>query len=463
MQLKKLTFLFFLFCCLHTNAQTLALKIAEKLEELKQQPDFKYASISFTVLDAKNGSMIFSDNHNQVLAPASTQKLLTSATALQTLGNDFTFSTSVSYVGKIEDNTLKGDLIIKGNGDPTLGSYRWQKTSKASILNELYLHLNQLGIKKIEGNIIADESVWNSQNISNGWIWQDIGNYYGAGTSALCWGENAFNVSFITQKEGAKPLLTDSLKYPFINLINEVVTGNYTSGDKVYAYSAPYTSLIFLRGTYGLGYKKPVSIALPNPPLALAFDIFTFLKSKQIMANNYGTSSLLKKDNKINTIIYNIKSPPLSEIIFHLNQKSINLYAEQILRKLGENQLNSNSIDSGILVVKKYCENISIDKNSLFLYDGSGLSPENRVNTFSMAYLLYNSKQKPWFDSFYKSLPTINQMKMKSGTIANVLAYAGYQDSKNKSYCFSIILNNYNGDTKATREKLFAVLNELKF
>jgi D-alanyl-D-alanine carboxypeptidase/D-alanyl-D-alanine-endopeptidase (penicillin-binding protein 4) len=96
------------------------------------------------------------------------------------------------------------------------------------------------------------------------------------------------------------------------------------------------------------------------------------------------------------------------------------------------------------------------------MYDGSGLSPGDRITTNALAHILQTAVTQSWYNSFYDSLPLYNNMHMKSGTIADVVAYAGYQTHNGQRLCFSAIINNYNGSTTAVKQKLFKVLDELK-
>ena len=96
------------------------------------------------------------------------------------------------------------------------------------------------------------------------------------------------------------------------------------------------------------------------------------------------------------------------------------------------------------------------------IFDGSGLSPQDRITTLTMARILQSTKKEKWFSDFYESLPVYNDMKMKSGSINSVQAYAGFQTSNGRELCFSIMVNNYNGTGSGIREKMFRVLNELK-
>lgn len=461
--MKKSAFLILtLFLILNTShAQIPATKLESAYARFTASPELKYATVSFSVID-KTGKLIFGKNENSGLAPGSTLKVVTSAAALDLLGEDFTFETSVFYTGEISNGTLNGDLIIKGGGDPTLGSNRWEKTRKTQILNKILFALQQKGITKITGAVIADIAHWDSQSLPVGWIWQDIGNYYGAGTSPLCWGENFFELGFTAGKSvgSAVTLSSSSQVYPFLTIINELTTGNYGSGDNVYAYSAPYTSRVYLRGTYGIDLKKQIGLSLPNPALAMAHDVVEFLKRNSLEAESYRVNTALGNYKSAVSLLI-ITSPPLSEILYWFNQKSVNLYGEQLIRVLGQKFGENTSTVEGVKVLKNYWAKKGVDRDALNITDGSGLSPADKVNSLAMAKVLFYAKAQPWFNTYLKSIPLHNSQKMKSGTIADVLAYSGYSGTNNE-FSFSLIVNNYTGSTAQIRQKMFGLLNALK-
>ncbi|TAF46338.1 MAG: D-alanyl-D-alanine carboxypeptidase/D-alanyl-D-alanine-endopeptidase [Sphingobacteriales bacterium] len=448
------------------SAQSLSQKIKSQFLTFSQSESLTYASFSFTVIDANTGNTVFTANPNTGLAPASTLKLITSATALQVLGANYRFKTNITYTGNIINHTLNGDVIITGHGDPTLGSWRWPKSNKNAVLNVILQSLVEAGIKNINGKIIADDSLWDTQSLPDGWLWQDMGNYYGAATSALCWGENQVELTVVPGKNVASAVSLKNVNtYPFLNIVNEVTTGNSNTGDNVFAYSAPYTNTIYLRGTYGINCKKQVGIAIPDPAYALAYDVQAFLVQNNIGVNQITTARALGSlyQNPAQAVtLCTITSPPLSEIIKPLNQKSINLYAEQLLRTLAAQKGKNATFSHGIAVVKNYAKSLNIASEALNMYDGSGLSPANRVSTWALARLLYQAQKAPWYSTFYQSLPSHNTMVMKSGSIADVLAYAGYHSNKEGKFCFSVVVNNYNGNESALRQKLFVLLNVLK-
>ena len=452
-----------IFClCLFWNistAQSLTDKIRSAYITFSKDTQLKYAISSFIVTDKTTGKIIFAENENIGLAPASSLKTVTSATALSILGESFQFTTDILYSGVISGGKLNGNIIIKGNGDPTLGSDRYTTTSKEIVLQKILTAIRSKGINNINGEIIVDDGIWDSQSISEGWIWQDMGNYFGAGTSAVCWGENEFELQFkpAASVGGEVQILSNSNKYPFFNIINELKTGASGTGDQVYGYSSPYSSVVYLRGTYAINLNKNIRFSLPDPAMAMAYELSSMLERNGIPNKGYQTTRLFKTNSALNGVtILTIKSPALKDVVYHFNQKSLNLYGEQMMRAISKDE--GKTIKGGIKVLQDYWQKLGLDKNTLNIYDGSGLAPSNRITTLAMVSVLRQASREPWYAGYLNSFPLYNNMKMKSGTIGDVLAYAGYH----KNYCFAIIINNYNGTTSSMRQKMFTLLNSLK-
>jgi D-alanyl-D-alanine carboxypeptidase/D-alanyl-D-alanine-endopeptidase (penicillin-binding protein 4) len=448
------------FLCSNVFSQTLNQKIQVAYQKFNTDEQLKHASLSFIVADATDGSIIFAAQPQLGMVPGSTLKVITSATALSVLGENYRFKTEVSYQGTITNGVLKGNIIIKGSGDPTLGSDRYASTTKNVIYAKILDALKQAGIKKITGEIIADDAIWDSQSLPDGWIWQDIGNYYGASTNAVCWGENEFDVNFSPAVTIGKPvsMLNEKQIYPFLKLVNEVNTGSSGSGDQVYGYSSPYHDFIYLRGTYAQNLKKTIRFALPDAALAMAYDVHVFLNQNGIQSLGFNTSRRLQLQfitiKETPKILLTLESPKLSDIIYQFNQKSLNLYGEQLLRVMSPD----NSIAKGLTFIKNFWKNKGLASASLNIYDASGLSPANRVSAKAMVEVLLAAKKESWFNTYLNSFPIYNNMKMKSGTIGDVLCYTGYHENM----CFTIMVNNYSGSTSAIRQKIFTLLNSLK-
>jgi D-alanyl-D-alanine carboxypeptidase/D-alanyl-D-alanine-endopeptidase (penicillin-binding protein 4) len=158
------------------------------------------------------------------------------------------------------------------------------------------------------------------------------------------------------------------------------------------------------------------------------------------------------------------KSPALDQIVYHFNQKSINLFGEHLVKTIAWKEGKDITINQGVKLMKEFwSKKIGVDPSSMNIYDGSGLSPANRITTATMAKILQTLPKESWFDSYYNSLPLYNNIKMKSGSISDVIAYAGYHTSASGTpLVFSFIVNNYDGSSSAVRQKIYRVLNALK-
>lgn len=469
MKILKST-LFFIAFSITCFAQYPTAKLAQAYQDLVEDSQAKYAITSLCVLDAQTGKVVFAKNENIGLATASTLKTITSATAFSILGKDFSYQTTLAYSGKITaDGVLQGNVIIIGSGDPTLGSWRYEKTKENVVLNSWVNAIKAAGIKKIEGSIIGDDSLFGSQTTPDGWIWQDLGNYYGAGTSSLAWRENQFDVKLQPGNTtgSAVKLIKTVPAMPYINLVNDLQTGSVGSGDNAYAFLPPFANVGYLRGTWGQGINKTgISLALPDPAFDAAFRLQDTLQRLAISISQTATTTRrLSLDGKVLPLVsqklITITSPDLSEIIYWFNKKSVNLYGEQLIRTIALKTGKVPTTKNGANAVINYWANKGIDKNALNILDGSGLSPGTRVTTLAMASILFQAQKEDWFVPFYNSLPENNGMKLKSGSINDVSAYAGYYTAKNgQKYVVVININNYNGS--GISKKLFKVLDALK-
>ena len=468
--MRNLFSLFLILFISNASAQSLQQRIASAYSKFESDQQLAFGTASLTVLNAETGEVLFSGNGNTGLASASTLKTITAATAYHLLGKDFTWETTLGYTGSISaDGTLNGDLIITGSGDPSLGSDRYEQTKSETLLKRWVDAVTRAGIKKLAGRIISDDRLFGTQTLPGGWTWQDMGNYYGAGPSTLTWRENQFDLIFRAGSVGQPAeLLRTEPDMGYLKIVNEVTTGRPGTGDNVYAYSAPYSGIVYLRGTYGIDLKKAISASVPDPALDLADNLRNRLKASGIGAETITTARELAIDKlpfqPAITILDTYTSPTLEKIVYWFNQKSINLYGEHLVKTMAWKQGKDITTPEGVDVIKDFWnKKLGIDKNAMNIYDGSGLSPANRITTMSMAQILQSVKEEPWFSSFYESLPVYNNMRMKSGSISDVIAYAGYQTSSNGTpLVFSIMMNNYSGSSSAARQKLFNLLDVLK-
>lgn len=453
-------------------AQNLSERIGQSFSELQNDSNIKNGIVSLTVMDSRSGEIIFAKNENIGLATASTMKAITTATAYAELGADFTYKTDLLYSGSIEKNgVLHGDIIIQGSGDPTLGSARYDQTKESVILNQWIHAIKAKGIKKINGKIIGDDRLFNGNHAPSGWTWVDMGNYYGAGVSSLNWRENSFKVRLTSGPKVGDPveLVNTVPDVSYLTILNEVTTGKAGSGDQVYAYSAPYSSIVHLRGTYGIDLNKEIVLSLPDGAFDVAFSLQNELIKQGIAVTEMASTAFLLEHSgfKINAnpqFIASHQSPKLSDIADRFNKISINLYGEALLKTIAVKEGIATETGNITRWEEKYWEEkLGILPGELRIRDGSGLSPEIRVTTSAMTKILNYATTQPWYADFIDNMPTYNGMKMKSGTISSVLGYAGYHQSADGTpLVFSLLINNYQGSAPQMRQKMFKMLNSLK-
>lgn len=453
-------FLSLLFISQFFAAQNLADKLDGATKMLLNSSASYSANLSFYVAD-ESGNFIYEYQGNKGLSTASTQKIFTAAAALETLGKDYQFTTTASYSGSLNNGNLNGNLFISSNGDPTLGSWRYENYKPENFKQKLISALKTQNITKISGDLIIDDSYFDFQKTPGGWPWNDMGNYYGAGVWGVNWRENQFDINM-----NGKEMKSFNIDLPEVKWINKIKTGG--SSDQSLIYTAPYSNVALITGT--LPAKAiTVSGATPNPPLSLGSEIQKWLKEANIDFSGKITSTSLKeiaaekveKAPKSN-IILEYKSPNLDKIIYWFMRKSVNFYGETLIKTLGKEKKNEGSFDAGISYLKEFWKSKGINSSMINFADGSGLSPQNYASARAEVQALLYSKKQKWFPEFFEGFPTQgNAMKMKSGTMKDNKSFAGYHTSKDgKKYVFAIIINNYQGSDVS--DALYKVLNNLK-
>lgn len=442
-------------------SQNVSQKLQKAFQQFENDSQLKHAISSLYVIDAKTGEVVFDKNSQVGLAPASTQKIITSVTAFELLGKDYRYKTNFAIVS--------GVLIVGGSYDPSFGSWRYAGTTDSMISEKILKELkakkvNSFGQVLVYGNDIGLPP--------SGWINEDIGNYYGAAPHSFNWKENQYEMKFIPSKTVGDPAILDTAGSSYwwqdIRILNECKTGPVGSGDNAYIYFVPGISLRVVKGTVPAGVKSfSISGADPIPEKTFVLFLKKYLAQNNLFNGeqtiyNQGSQSLLESNLKT-YYSFSYYSPPLDSIIYWFNKKSINLYGEALIKTFAYEKQGVGSTDSGVAIVRKFWKEKGLDEDELNIYDGSGLSPLNRVTTHAQVKILKYAKTKDWFPYFYNSLPDYNGMKMKSGTISDVKGFCGYQKSKDgKEYIFSFLVNNYRGKSSGVVNKMYKVLDELK-
>lgn len=439
--------------------------ISERLQKafgrFENDSQLKHAISSLYVVDAKSGQVIFDKNSQVGLAPASTQKIITSVTAFELLGKDYRYKTELGILFGEKTNSV----YLKPSGDPTFGSWRWTSTNETTILNEVSKSFKPY-IESTRSTVYVYQKGWDTQTIPDRWIWQDIANYYGAGAGALNWRENQFDLFLKSGSkigDGVEVVKTNPDLYSY-KIHSRASSAKAGSGDNAYLYFPISGAEGIVKGTIPVNENKfQISGAMPDPTNQFIETIRDSLFGIN-KPYNYLSALLLNEDPvKSPKILYTHYSPPLDSIIYWFNKKSINLYGEALIKTFAYEKQGLGSTDSGVSILKKFWKDKGLDPEELNMYDGSGLSPMNRVTTHAQVEILKYARTKDWYPSFYNSLPDYNGMRMKSGTIGDVKGFCGYHKAKDgKEYIFSFLVNNYSGKTSGVVGKMYNVLDELK-
>lgn len=457
--------------------QNVKTRLLNAVKGLEADAQFKHAILSLYVVDSKTGNVVFDKNSQTGLAPASCQKVVTSVSAFEMLGKDFRYKTLIGkdYSTGDPGKSDAGCLFIIGGGDPTFGSWRWKSTTDTVIFSKIAELLKRQKITSFNENLVIEDHLYGFSPLPEGWIWQDIGNYYGAACFGFNWRENQYDMILNPGEKPGYPADVNTLK-PFlydVRIQNNIYTGKSGSGDNGYIYSSPFSNTIITKGTIPF-QKEPFSISgsMPNPSNVFRNDLVQFLAKNNITFRGQSYSAVETVLNntpvhKATHIIDSIFSPTLDSMNYWFLKKSVNLYGEAFLKSLVKRKkgvdIGSNTYDTGISIIKNFWKERGIEKSALNIIDGSGLSPANRVTAHALVTIMQYARQQSWFPSFYYALPEANGIKMKDGYISGVRSYTGYVKSRSGAeYTFSFIINNFDGSAGSVREKMWKLLDILK-
>ncbi|KAA3634634.1 MAG: D-alanyl-D-alanine carboxypeptidase/D-alanyl-D-alanine-endopeptidase [Bacteroidetes bacterium] len=487
MFLKKIVFGLVFFVTFSSSLFSQINSIQSQINQLLKDPAFKHASVGISVMDVKTGKMVASHNADQSLIPASILKVVTTSTTAGILGSNYKFKTELQYSGDIDkQGNLKGNLYIKGYGDPTLASPLMEGTdSMEDVLGNFVYAILQKNILCVEGHIIGDASWFGSTVNAPDWPWIDLGNYYAAGVWGLNFHENLYYLHFLQNPQlKASPRIMDiEPEVEGLAFYNEVKSAKKGSGDNAYIYGAPYSYERYVRGTIPVGNQKfTIKGSLPDPPLFAAQKLKNQLAGINVPTSRGATTDRLLQIpmEKTRKTLYTHYSPDLKTIIKRTNIKSVNLYCETFLKTLGKRKTGEGTeAQKGLEVIEDFWTQRGLSFDGVSQVDGSGLSRTNLVTARFMASLLRKTHLDPKIsNTIYESLPIAGKsgglkyylrgtvaegkLRAKTGTLENVRSFAGYAtNNQGKKLAFCIIVNNHNCSGSALRKKLAPLMQAM--
>jgi len=470
-------YLLTLLLVLTTIMPTLAITPQQAVDAFANDSSLRHASLGIAVVDLDSAHIVACHGLEQADITASTMKVVTSSAALALLGGDYRFETPVYLDGEVKGNRFKGNLVVRGIGDPTLGT---QYLPVTNIVDEIVTALHERGISKVEGAIVCDDSYYPFPYYHSDWDVGDLAYGYGTAVHSLNFHDNLMKVSFQVNDALQVSLFTITPQVPGLNIINRMQCGN--SRDAV-SFGLEYgTQSLVLTGD-AVPRAYDFTFANPCPAAMLADSIAHALKTSGIKFKNKD-NAYKKIRNPQRQLLLLHSSPQLTDIITSLLDRSDNMYAHALLRAIGahdrsmagRDMMQTNLDAVAIGAVKRWLNSEGIATDALFMRDGSGLARANKASPLFMTSLLSMMAERKWngkrlcelmpsasgrVGNKLKSTRLATDVVLKSGSMSDVQCFIGYYPAQEPQYAFAILVNNYNISRANLKEAIGSLLCNL--
>lgn len=454
-----------------------------------------HAFVGMRVVRLSDGRVLYAHNSERLFVPASNMKLFTTALALSKLGAGYRLSTQIGAEVPIDaDGVLQGDLELVGGGDPSLSGREYPYRSHAAplavysfrVMDEMADQLVARGLKRVEGNIVGDDSryVWEPQ--PGPWSSDSASREYGAPVSALILHDNTF---VLTLRPGAHAgdLARISLTPPFENFVidNHVVTLE-RGARKIEFYRSASGRELHVWGTIGKG--DPIyaqELAIGDPALYAAEVLRDALVRRGISIRGDAVTHHRFPDESAEAasapgvVLAEHRSPSLVDLLQVVDKVSQNLHAEMFLREIAIASGRVGSRESGLAAMDEFLTSVGISHDEYQFTDGSGLSRDTLVSPAAITKLLAHMNQSPHREEWLSLLPIGGEdgtlgsrfaghpearvIRAKTGTLDHVKTLSGYAETTAYGrVAFSLLVNNFEepgpGVTKAIDELALELL-----
>ena len=488
------------------TAQTAAVSSAPKtvaelqtrISQILAKPELAPALVGVKVVSLDNGRVLFEENAAKLLRPASNMKIYTLATAIDRLTPDFRFNTSV-YASARPDSSgrIRGDLRIYGRGDPSFAA-RFNNGDYLKGIDDLAARIVAAGVKRVEGDLIGDETYFIGPKYGSGWDWEDLTWYYGAEVTPLTVNDNALDL-FVKPGAavGQAAVITTGPPDPLLTIVNRVTTSPKGVRRELSIHRGLNENTITIAGSIPLedkGYTGAVGIS--HPALLFVYLLRNSLSQKGVVITGKSRvtgevavpplSSVSSLSSAAQEEIATLQSPPFSVIAAQTLKPSQNLYTELILRTLGKlpplpapaqspsaspsasaspspSIFQKTSESLGLDAVRSFLKTVGLRPESLVLDDGSGLSRSDMITAESTVQLLQFMDKHRYASVFRDALPIAgvdgtlrnrlkgtpaeNNLRAKTGSLSSAASLAGYVTTAGgEKLAFAIMVNNYPRD-----------------
>ncbi|MGE8203203.1 D-alanyl-D-alanine carboxypeptidase/D-alanyl-D-alanine endopeptidase [Heyndrickxia sp. NPDC080065] len=447
----------------YVNASEEYGELGNQINKIMNDKQLDGAVAGVSLRSATSGEILYEHFGDMRLRPASNMKLLTAAAALETLGENYQFTTELLTDGQVKGKVLQGNLYLKGKGDPTL---------LKEDLDQFADELKEKGIKQIHGDLIGDDTWYDDVRLSQDLNWTDETEYYGAQVSALTLSPNTdYDTGTVivdvnpASKDGkpAEWKLTPETNY--VKIINKAVTVAKDGKKDITIQRKHGTNTIVVEGTIPVGASAAREWMSVWEPAGYVLDVFKHsLEEKGIRFIGQSVVQEGKTPN-YSVVLTDKKSMPLKEIFIPFMKLSNNGHAEMLTKEMGKVVHGEGSWEKGLDVIRKTVSKLGVNTGTLMLRDGSGMSHVSMIPANEITKLLFAIQQKSWYPAYLASLPVAgesdrfvggtlrNRMKeppvkgnviAKTGSLTAVSTLSGYVKTKSgEPIIFSILINNY--------------------
>lgn len=464
-----------------TGADVLLLQ--NELARLVRTGAGRFGSWGVLAVSLERGDTLFAMNQDTSLAPASNQKLFSSAAALHHLGPDFRFPTFLLARGEIEDGTLDGDLILYGTGDPALSDRLL--TSAIEPFEEFARDLRARGIHTIRGDVLGDGTYFQGPTRHPSWNPRDLNDWFAAPVGALSFNENMVTLQITPGTPGAPPRIRTQPERAELSLENRAVTVARSSRSSLIVVRDDPDAAIELRGEMGTSAAAVWRRLTVSDPAAYAASILRrVLEEEGIRVEGTSRSVADQSESRVSSrtwiapaildegasprVLAVHYSPPLARLLEVVNKESHNLFSESLFLAMGRIRTGEGSFQGGSRVLADYLVGVvGIEPDGLRVEDGSGLSRLNRATPAAFIRLMAHMDRAEHAEVFWASLPeagnrrelrrmsgssAAGNLRAKTGTIHRVSALSGIvRSSANEPILFSIIANGVPSPSAAKR------------
>lgn len=424
------------------------------------------AVVGAYVINLSDGSVIANLNGNTPMIPASNQKVLTTAAALCELGEEFKFVTSLHIRGQVRDGVLDGDLMLRGTGDPNI-SGRDHGGDTTKPLRIIAAGLETLGIRRVTGALYFDGTAFSGDRFHPDWPEDQYLRWYTAEVSALTLNDNCLTITVAPSTPGQSARITVSPQGSGFTFTGAVSTTGGRGDPKVgWSRTRDGTELKLwgeLSASRG-AYSGECTVPDPDRFCATVFKHLLEQSGVSFAGDLHDAATIVPATGKPVAQLPDWREvsrheSDLASTVYICNTRSQNLYAECILRALGNAKGHGGSFAGGAKAVEAFLKRNRIPSNGLVVSDGSGLARTNQVSPETLTRLLTHLHGKPEGETLRASLAVAGQsgtlerrltsestkgrVFAKTGTIRAVTTLSGYvRAASGTQYAFAVFVNN---------------------